>query len=218
MNLGAYVTYNGGSVSDKPVTWVVKDSYGDVIATLYGNTSNTGVAAISYQLPWYMNNGNNNNTNVGNFGIWTATAESEVGSNYVYDVMPFMYNYTVDISSISTIATVARETSVTGASTSVPTAQNIIVGLQNVADQSENVWVTYTIMDSMNVPIATGITNQTINAATYSNTTAPNSSTLTVAVGTGSVSFTNVPIQPYAFIWHSNSLHQRVQRKPIDRN
>ena len=141
-----------------------------------------------------------NSSNVADFGIWTVTAESEVGSNYVYDVMPFMFNYTVNISTLSVTPTVAR-TPVTGigASNSVTNTQTITVGLDNVACTNQTVYVTYTIMDSMNVPIATGFTTTSMTAAAYTNTTAPNSPTLVVTPSTGNVTFTPT-IPQYAFV------------------
>jgi len=212
MNLTAYVTYNGGSVADKEVDFVVKDSYGDVIATLPATTDSLGYASYLYQLRWYTTNGGTNSTNVGDFGIWTVSAQTTVGAEVVYDTMPFDYNYIVTVTSVTAIATVARTPIASGASAFVPTVQNITVSLANVDVLPENVYVTYTILDNQSVPIATGCAEVTVKNASYVSG-APTSDSLVVTPGNGSVSF--YPTIPnYAFVGTATVIVQVFTENP----
>lgn len=208
MNLTAYVTYNGGSVADKPVTFVVKDGNGNIIATIPVTTDSLGYASYLYQLPWYTSN----SQNVGEFGVWTVSAETQVGAQVVYDTMPFEYNYIVTVTSVTATPTVARTPIAAGASSSVPTQQTITVDLSNVGVLSQKVYVTYTILDNQSVPIATGYSQATVNAATYTSG-APGTDSLSIIAGTGSVTFTPT-IPNYAFVGTAKVIVQVYTANP----
>jgi hypothetical protein len=189
MNLAALVTYNGAPVANKEVTIQISDNKGNVIGTLTALTNESGIAIINYRLPWF--DGSYTNGPQSEFGIWIVYGSVMVQQTIVGDTMPFKLG---DIISITDVQLGAQ--SLPRSTTTTETDQTVTVSLSGISDQTQNYWMTYTVIDNGNVPVANGLVSGTMTAATYTVT----SGNLVVTSSTGSVGPTSFKIPSYAFV------------------
>lgn len=150
MNLQAFVTYNGGSVANKLVTFMVQ-SQGSVtnatIATFSAYTDANGIAVASYRLPNY-------NSAVMPFGNYTVISTVDVAQVKVADMFVFQYNYILN-DSVSQPGTTARG----------QTASAVVTIQDNSFNVSQSYFLTWTVTDNNNVPIFSGSTFGTTTGA-----------------------------------------------------
>jgi hypothetical protein len=194
MNLQALVTYNGAPVAEKEVTFQIVDNHGNVIATLTATTGDNGIASISQRLPWYDATTQNGPTS--EFGIWHVYATALVQQTLVSDTMPFDFGDIISITAVTPAAqSLPRSTSTT------TTTQSFTVSLSGISAQTQPYYITYTVVDSGSVPVATGMVSGTLAAATYSGTGAQDATgTFTVTPGTYTTSSITFTIPTYAFV------------------
>ncbi len=188
MNLAALVTYNGAPVANKEVTFEITSNTEANIGTLSAMTGDNGIATVSYALPWYA--GTYQTGPVSEFGVWSVTGSVEVQQTIVTDNMPFDFGDIISITNVQVaLPTAPRSTS------AITTTNGVTVTLAGISDQAQNYWMTYTVTDAGNVPVAQGLVSGTMAAATYTDTTG----TLTVnpSTGTQAASFA---IPSYAFV------------------
>jgi hypothetical protein len=142
MNLAAKVTFNDAEVSDKLVTFIVKDvTTGLMKATFVSYTNASGIAVAQYRLPNY-------NSEVMEFGHYTISAKVEVVQNIRTDSMTFQYAYTLNIDNIDITPLVARGTT-----------QLVDVTISSTSLSIRDFTVVITIQDCNGVPVASYISN-----------------------------------------------------------
>src|SRR5208283_300579 len=186
MILAGYVTFNGAPVANKEVTFQVVNNDGVVIATLTAMTDENGIATVSYRLPWF--DGSYTSGPVSEFGIWSINGAVEVQQTIINDNMPFDFGDIVSITGVTVAQNpVPRSTPTT------PSTDSFTVGLSGISDQTQAYWMSYTVIDAENVPIANGVVSGTMPAAIY------HATTLVVTPSTGSIGAT-FTIPSYAFV------------------
>ena len=187
MTLDGLVTYNGAPVANKEVTFQVVNNQGVVIATLTAMTNEQGIATVSYRLPWF--DGSYQTGPVSEFGIWSISGSVEVQQTIVNDNMPFDFGDIISIQGVAVTSNpVARSTPTT------PSGDSFTVSLSGISDQTQGYWMSYTVIDAGSVPVANGVVQGTMPAATYTDT-----GTLVVTASTGSTGAT-FAIPSYAFV------------------
>jgi hypothetical protein len=146
MNLVAYVSFNGGSVEDVPVTFTVMDGT-TAVAELTAYTNSAGYAFWSYRLPA----GNNQYP----FGEWTVTASTEVAQVIKTDTMPFQFGYLVTISNVQVSPPTGSSSIIRGSTAT------LTFDLASISANPQTCWVTYTVLDANNVPVVTDMSAAT---------------------------------------------------------
>lgn len=160
MNLQTFLMYNGASVPNTLVTFIVTPEVNpsNILATFVSYTNGNGYAGASYRLPKY------NNTAMP-FSNYTVTAFVNIAQVRVSDCFTFQYNYILNIFSV----TQPRETS-RGHQTSCTAT------IQSNSFINQNYVLSWTVTDSYNVPIISG---ETMGIA-YSNSGNSQQITLTI--------------------------------------
>lgn len=136
--LYANVTYNEWPEQQKDVAFQVIDPHGETWTVLYGRTNETGIAQVSFRLPWPCNNPEYY------FGEWTVIATVDVACNVVNDTLWFKYDYLINIWSI----TVDKDPAQYKHCEYI----NATVSLGSYAMQKYNVTITMTAFDETGVP------------------------------------------------------------------
>jgi hypothetical protein len=192
MTLDGLVTYNGAPVANQEVTFTINSNTGAVMATLTALTGENGIATVSYRLPWVDGTYSPTSGPPTEFGIWSVFGSSEVQQTIVTDTMAFDFGDIISITGVSINSpSIARSTA------TIPTSNTVRVTLSGISAQTQQYWLTYTVNDAGNVPIASGMLSAlTMPAAQYSETS---SGTLTVNPSSATQTFTfNIP--SYAFV------------------
>ena len=115
-------------------------------------TDENGIATVSYRLPWF--DGTYATGPASEFGIWSVKGAVEVQQTIVTDNMPFDFG---DIISIVSGSVTPASSSVPRSTLTISTSQSFTVGLSGISDQSQAYWMSYTVIDAGNVPVATGV-------------------------------------------------------------
>jgi hypothetical protein len=198
MNLAAYVTYNGAPVADKEVQFQVTSNTGTIIATWTNMTDETGTATASYRLPWV--DGAYSTGPASEFGIWNVYASVVVQQTSVNDTMPFYFGDIAAFASAPTVTTSIEPRS----STTTTYSDTVNVALLNYNSRAIKCYVTYTVLDSGNVPVATGESTCTFasgatfsGSATYSAPATAGTFKVTPSQGSTSATFA---IPSWAFV------------------
>ena len=157
VNVYAYVTYNGAPVVDKTVTFDVYLN-GTYLTYFTAPTDQSGLAITSYRLPWQDINPTQY------FGQMSINASVDVAQVVVYDTCSFYYGYQLNLNSVS----------ITNGGTGTPTFNRYGMGTNTVEAtvtvtstewSSQTFWLTATIYDANDVPIAQCIVQETAPAA-----------------------------------------------------
>jgi len=172
MNLGATVLFNGQSVANKLVTFVVANysNPSQIIATFVAYTNANGTAYAVYRLPNY-------NSAVMQFGTYKVTATVDVAQNIVSDSFWFNYGYTLNFGSLTASGIVARGRD----------AVSVNATFYNYDNLPENYWMTFTVTDVNNVPVAFLEVNGAATSAAYTSQPVSLSIPLYAFVGTATV-------------------------------
>ena len=142
--LCANVTYNDWPEQQKDVTFQIIDPHGQTWGTLYGRTNETGLACVSFRLPWPCDNPEYY------FGEWTVIASVDVACNVVNDTLKFKYDYLVHIWKVTLDKEEYKHCEYI----------NVNITYGSYAMQKYNVTITMTVFDETEVPF--GFTYQTI--------------------------------------------------------
>ena len=188
MTLDGLVTYNGAPVANAEVTFQITSNTGASMGTLTAMTNENGIATTSYRLPWY--DGSYTSGPVSEFGIWSVTGSAEVQQTIVTDNMPFDFGDIISITGVTVTSNPVPRSTPT-----VPSSNSFTVSLAGISAQTQNYWMSYTVVDAGSVPVAQGVVQGTMPAATYTDTTG----TLVVTPSTSSTGATFV-IPSYAFV------------------
>ncbi len=183
MNLTSFVSWNGGSVADKQVTFQVLDNNGQIIATFDSWTDATGYATYDYRLPWFSNN---TATAQNEFGTWTVTASVDIAQNYAIDNMPFYFGDLLTMTPPTTFGSIERANPATPNSAST---YSFNVPIQSASLSPKNYYLTYTVMDNNGVPVSMGMVQGTVAAQGTANPSVTLSIPNWAFLGTGSVKF-----------------------------
>ncbi|MEM2702982.1 MAG: cohesin domain-containing protein [Candidatus Bathyarchaeia archaeon] len=89
--LYAKVTYNNWPEQQKDVAFEIKDPYGKVYTILHGRTNQSGIAMVSFRLPWMCDDPEYY------LGKWTVVATTEVAGKVINDTLWFKYDYLVRV-------------------------------------------------------------------------------------------------------------------------
>ena len=204
MILTCVVTFNGAPVANKEVTFNVVNNQGVVIGTYTAMTDENGIATVSYRLPWF--DGTYATGPASEFGIWSVKGAVEVQQTIVTDNMPFDFG---DIISIVSGSVTPASSSVPRSTLTISTSQSFTVGLSGISDQSQAYWMSYTVIDAGNVPVATGVVSSSMPAAAYSSTGG-----LTVTPSTSSTGASFV-IPSYAFVGTATIVVNLYNANPV---
>ena len=206
MILAGLATYNGAPVANKEVTFVIYSNQAVAVATLTATTDENGIATVSYRLPWY--DGSYATGPASEFGIWIVKGAVEVQQTIVTDNMPFDFGNIINFVSGSLTP---ASTSLPRSTLTITTTQSFTVSLKGISDQTQNYWMSFTVIDAGNVPVATGVVSGTMPAAAYSETSA---GVLTVTPSTASTgaSFT---IPSYAFVGTATIVVNLYNANPV---
>jgi hypothetical protein len=177
MQLAAFVSYNGGSVADKLVTFTVGNST-NVVATFVAYTNASGYAVALYRLPNYA-------SSTMLFGEYTVNASVDIAQNYAIDTMPFQYNYILNLATPTLAANSVNEGS---------TLQMNEV-ITSTSNATQNYYLVVTVTDCNNVPVfsfqQSGVANG-VASATYDQ-----ASSMSVNTAINNVAL-NIPIWAFA--------------------
>ena len=143
MNLAAFVSFNGASVSDKAVTFILtpNGNPSNVIYSVQAYTNESGIAVAQYRLP-------NFNSAIMSFGNYTVTATVDVAQNVVSDAFWYNYGFAMQINGVTVNPAMAAR------------ARDLVtvnVALTNNALNDQSYTMTFTVLDCNSVPIYTGI-------------------------------------------------------------
>jgi hypothetical protein len=83
VNLKALVTYNLWPVQYKPVTFEIRDPQGRIVAVRVALTNASGIASVSYRLPWPCEEYPDI------FGVWTVVATCDIYCEVKNDTLQF---------------------------------------------------------------------------------------------------------------------------------
>ncbi|MDH5448123.1 MAG: cohesin domain-containing protein [Candidatus Bathyarchaeota archaeon] len=149
--LYAYVTYNFWPEQNKDVAFEIKDPQHNVWAIEYARTNSTGYAWVFIRLPWPCDNPESY------FGEWTIVGTVDVACLVVEDIMPFKYDYLVNLWDVTTDKdTYAHCEDI-----------KVTVDFGSYAMQYYNVLITVTIVDETGVPFAFAYVWVVIGGAEY---------------------------------------------------
>lgn len=136
----ATVIFNGAPVAAKLVNFEVTDNNGNQYAFLTASTNEQGIASVSFRLPTI-----DTGVEQGFGSNWKIVATVDVSEVQYADICPFSFTYLANIVSVQT----SPSTSIvrgTGTVTITATISSLVA--------ISNVQVTFTAVDSNNVPIA----------------------------------------------------------------
>lgn len=174
ITLFAKLTYMKAPVQLKEVAWEIRAPNGEVYYR-QSMTDYKGVTNITIRAPWWPQY----------LGEWRVLAKASVAEKEVNDTITFLVGYIVSVSQSITSSPVNRGEAVT-----------VQIWLNNIGNISRNVFVTVTIYDDVDMPIASGGRVETVDPGT----SGPIIFSLTLAewahVGRGKVFinlFTDVP-------------------------
>jgi hypothetical protein len=94
--LHANVTYNYWPVQHKLVGFQVLDNNNNTIANLFNFTDPTGVATVTFRMPWPCDNPEQF------FGVWRIVATVQLADIVITDTLPYHYDYIVHIWKVTT--------------------------------------------------------------------------------------------------------------------
>ena len=182
VDLYAYVTYNGAPVVDKTVTFNVYLD-GQYYSFTTAATDQSGLAIGSYRLPWEDSNPTQY------FGEMTVSASVEIAQVTVSDSCNFYYGYQLALNSVVINNGATGGTGVGPVFNRYGMGTNTVeatVTVTNTEWNSVPFWLTGTIYDANNVPVAQCIVQETAPAAAsglWSNTQ-PNTYTIYLTIPT----------------------------------
>jgi len=161
VTLFANLTYNGGELQSRLVSWEIRDPNGNVVGTRTSMTNTSGTATTSFRILTLCGNASYA------FGIWNVTAKSTIGEVPVQDSLPFKVYYTLTLGYIEGFP-------VTLAGPSGPFTNTFAKGslvyvntgpVANYAFEPRTCTITVTLFDELGVPIAFGSSDQVIPGA-----------------------------------------------------
>jgi hypothetical protein len=188
MYLAGLVTFNGAPVANKEVTFNIVNNQGVTIGTLTALTNEAGIATVDTAIPW-QDGGYSNPAS--EFGIWSVDGSVLVQQTIVTDNMPFDFGDIIALSNVQVASATLPRSVLNGPQTD----QSFTVTLTGISSQTQNYWITYTVLDAGQVPVAKGLITGTMPAASYSETAGV--LTVTASTTTATASF-NIP--SYAFV------------------
>jgi hypothetical protein len=160
VTLYANVTYNGYAVQDKEVAFQVigPDTVDDVTtnetwAILYGVTNATGIASVTFTLPWPCVDPQQW------FGVWTVIGTVDIACNVVNDTLWFHYDYLTEIFKQTTDMTSYTHEDVINVTIDYGTYLQELDAvyldeLTNMTLNLSNVTVVVTALDNLEVPFS----------------------------------------------------------------
>ena len=151
VTLFANVTYNLWPVRNKRVTFTVKDPYGNVRFTLVSLTNDSGIAKVTFRMPWPAEDPENL------FGVWNVIATVSVADESINDTLSFHYDYLVHIWKVSTDKYAYKHYD----------EVSITIEFGTHAIQQYPVLVTAVILDELGVPIGYVYYNTTVGGAVF---------------------------------------------------
>ena len=152
VTLFAIVTYNYYPEAYKVVAFEIIDPYGKTWAKLTAQTNESGIATITFRMPWTWSNATKY------FGEWTVVASTEVADVKVFDYLWFKYDYLVNIWNVATDKYYYEHYETV----------TITIDYGTYAEQAIYPGViTATILDETGQPIGYAETTVTIGGATY---------------------------------------------------
>lgn len=144
ITLFAKLTYAGAPVQLKEVAWEIHAPNGEVYYR-QSMTDDKGVTNITIRAPWWPEY----------FGEWWVLAKASVAEKEVNDTITFLVGYIVSVSQSITSSPVNRGENVT-----------VQIWLNNIGSISREVFVTVTIYDDVDMPIASGGRVETVDPGT----------------------------------------------------
>ena len=184
VTLFANVTSPGGvPMAQATVTFNIFDN-GPQIDSRTATTNGTGIATVLYRLPWPATNPTSA------FGIMNITSTVNVAGSTKTDSCPFMYNYILHTTSV-TITNNDDHSLSNGPSFSRYTGPAIKANITvtNISWNTTSFYLTATIYDNNNVPVAYVSLPETINPAQTGNPNNTHSQTYTISLTLPSYAF-----------------------------
>jgi hypothetical protein len=149
--LYAYVSYNCWPMQQKLVTFTVFDNEGNVWTQLQDATNETGIASVSFRMPWPCEDPESL------FGVWTVKADVDIACEVTIDWVYFHYDYLINIVKVTTDIYYYEHCNYV----------TVTVDFTSHAQQNYTTSLWVTIHDNLNVPIATTTLSFTIGGAKY---------------------------------------------------
>jgi len=149
--LYAYVSYNCWPMQQKLVTFTVFDNEGNVWTQLQDATNETGIASVSFRMPWPCEDPESL------FGVWTVKADVDIACEVTIDWVYFHYDYLINIVKVTTDEYYYEHCNYV----------TVTVEFTSHAQQNYTTSLWVTIHDNLNVPVATTTLSFTIGGAKY---------------------------------------------------
>jgi len=143
----AKVTYNDEPVEYKPVGFEIKDPTGQTIDYRTEYTDASGVACVTFRIPWEGSNAEDL------FGNWTIVGTVDVAEETVMDICKFRFGYLVSIRDITVIGSPLHKGDSLG----------VDVDLKSICMSSKDVFLTIVLYDECGVPIGIATTVFTVD-------------------------------------------------------
>jgi len=154
--LCADVTYNMWPVQTKMVTFTIYDNQDNVWTVLQGVTNDSGVACVSFRMPWICGPGLDPEDL---FGVWKVRAEVDIACEIITDEVWFHYDYLISDIKV----TINPEFYDHGDNNKVIAT----VEFYSYREQDMNVLIWVVIHDELNVPVAIDLLEFTIGGGWF---------------------------------------------------
>lgn len=149
--LYAEVTYNLWPVQSKAVTFEIIDNKGNTWAKFIAITNASGIAAITFRMPWVCENPQQY------LGVWTIVATTNLADQVIKDTLSFHYDYMVRIWKVTT------DKYHYGHDETI----KVTVEYGTHAMQSYPALFTVTVIDELGVPVGMVTYSTTVGGAEY---------------------------------------------------
>jgi len=143
----ALATYSQEPLEGMLVTLEVKDSADQMRVSRTAITNSSGIAEMTFRMPWLDSNGESL------FGNWTITGRVNIAGSVVEDICRFRFGYLVSIN-------------VTVVNSPVPRGGtlNITIDMQTISFSSQEVYITIILYDELDVPVGSAADSLTVEA------------------------------------------------------
>jgi len=177
----AKVTYNDEPVEYKPVAFEMNDPNGVARDFRVAFTDSSGVATVSFRIPWEGSGAEDL------FGNWYIYGDVSISEETVQDVVAFRFGYIVSIRSIAVAPSSLHKLD----------TMTVDVDLQSISMNSRTVFLTLVACDECNVPI--GLATATFTVDPEDGVSLGHTITIPswAFVGTGMIYVNVFTIQPY---------------------
>lgn len=185
VTLIANVTSGGSAVSQQSVSFSIIDN-GAQIDSRTATTNTSGIATLTYRLQWSSVNPTSA------FGIFNITSSVNIGSSQAIDSCAFMYNYLLNVTNIAVTNSDGHSSTINGPYFSRYSGPSVTASItvRNINWNAPTAfYLTATVYDNNNVPVAYSSAPQTILEATSGNPLSTHSQTYTVTLNLPSYAF-----------------------------